>query len=1103
MNNLKTKSLEDCLAKIQGYEDFNNPVPHQLLVEKDYWLSEEEKLRNSSTYIWDTLKKEYHFGVMPEEKIRCVEETVDLLLSDDPDAERPGLLLGKIQCGKTDTFEDIIGLSFDRGIDISIILTKGTNALVEQTISRLKKDFSHFCTPKDGEKENPAHIITIDDIMVVKKSITASTVQKAKVVFVCKKEAKNLMHLTNVFKKHEFLRNKKVLIVDDEADFASRNYRAYRDVIMNKKNGKAIVERNDELAKISQLIDDFRCIPAYCRYLQVTATPYSLYLQPDGDLLLGKDNKTVRSFKPRFTRMVPIHEKYVGGEHYFVRSEDESSMFASLFRAVETPCMVTLGKRNPRVLSQGIASGKVYDLTYMLTAYFMATAIRKLQVGGGYYASSALVHTDINKSEHEWQKDIVDRLIGDIKEGLKDTTDQRLWGIIHEAYADFDNSNQKGNIHEGELNNIFFPPKEDVVREMQNILETNDYKTTIVNSDDGVRGLLDYDSGELRLSSSANIFIGGSILDRGITIKNMLCFFYGRNPKYFKQDTVLQHARMYGARSMEDMAVTRFYTTNYIYQTLKIINELDEDLRTRLQNGKDTDLVVIAYAKGVRPCNPSKIKISNVVSLKAQQRRLPIGMFTGTKREIGKTVSEIDSLIKNSPDFNNCEEDGFFEMDRETVALILEKIESTYRYDDKYDNKEFANDMCELRGAFDHCSKTPEGKKIFVMYKENREASRILPSKAFADAPEHGTNEELPAKRKAEQGTVLLLFRQKGVKKADGTGWNDAPFYWPVLFTPSKIQTVMFATNQKIKEDEEFDNYENNLDGYDNNAVLKLTYAGGDLIEHFGEVGTEYSEDTELVGVDLWAKNPGCYETRELKETTASRYLERDELGGYLLNPAVKFDVDNDHGVYSRNNDVFPFVFRPYKYMLLTCGRDAMKADQMLLELTSPDLWETVPATSEMIANLPDGHELKVYRNDRILDKNRDEVHTLDDSITCWTLMFRIRKVLRFKAKPLTDDNGPAPVEEKKRRGRFKFSMVGINVGERITFDPTGESVVVISDDTVFYRNREYKLSQFASEFMPKDKRNTSGAYQGAKYFSYKGRTLDVLRTEAENNESR
>ena len=37
--------------------------------------------------------------------------------------------------------------------------------------------------------------------------------------------------------------------------------------------------------------------------------------------------------------------------------------------------------------------------------------------------------------------------------------------------------------------------------------------------------------------------------------------------------------------------------------------------------------------------------------------------------------------------------------------------------------------------------------------------------------------------------------------------------------------------------------------------------------------------------------------------------------------------------------------------------------------------------------------------------------------------------------------------------------------------------------------------------FMPDEHRNASGAYQGAKYFSYNGKVLDEIRKEKENAE--
>src|SRR5439155_22679417 len=102
--------------------------------------------------------------------------------------------------------------------------------------------------------------------------------------------------------------------------------------------------------------------------------------------------------------------------------------------------------------------------------------------------------------------------------------------------------------------------------------------TTRVNSEKDVLAMLD-ESGQLKLRTPFNIFIGGQILDRGLTIANLIGFFYGRNPNRFQQDTVLQHSRMYGVRPKEDLAVTRFYTTLDIYSAMRNIHEFDSGLR--------------------------------------------------------------------------------------------------------------------------------------------------------------------------------------------------------------------------------------------------------------------------------------------------------------------------------------------------------------------------------------------------------------------------------------------------------------------------------------------------------------------------------------------
>lgn len=68
--------------------------------------------------------------------------TAAKLTSSVTSEQRPGMLLGKVQSGKTRTFIGVMGLMYDNGFDVVILLTKGTNALVRQTYARLEEEFS-------------------------------------------------------------------------------------------------------------------------------------------------------------------------------------------------------------------------------------------------------------------------------------------------------------------------------------------------------------------------------------------------------------------------------------------------------------------------------------------------------------------------------------------------------------------------------------------------------------------------------------------------------------------------------------------------------------------------------------------------------------------------------------------------------------------------------------------------------------------------------------------------------------------------------------------------------------------------------------------------
>ena len=122
------------------------------------------------------------------------------------------------------------------------------------------------------------------------------------------------------------------------------------------------------------------------------------------------------------------------------------------------------------------------------------------------------------------------------------------------------------------------------------------------------------------------------------------------------------------------------------------------------------------------------------------------------------------------------------------------------------------------------------------------------------------------------------------------------------------------------------------------------------------------------------------------------------------------------------------------------------------------------------------------------LDIFRDIASTIDDA----------EVILYEDNEPKIDDDLDIHERREVKRSRFKFSMCGIEIGESIVFEPTKMVVKVATDDSIEYNGRIYKLSPFVGTFMPIEKRNSSGAYQGPKYFTYKGKTFWDLRLEME-----
>ena len=714
---------------------------------------------------------------------KCIEETVDKLMNPAKRFSQhdPGLLLGKIQSGKTRAFVGIIGLMFDKGIDIAIVLTKGTKALAQQTRTRMEDEFSAFAS----RSTLGLPLIEVSDILNRRNGFTHRELNNKNII-ICKKEKNNMSILNDIAHINGF-DHKKILIVDDEADFASRNY--------TNANGMT------DLAAIANAIDNLVVSLPYCYYLQVTATPYSLYLQPDGCLNLSSGG-TAMPFKPRFTRLLPVYPGYVGGKQYFEDSKNPNSMYSHLYHNVSEKCREAITRIDKRYINNVTTSLSLEELREAIMGYFMATAIRRIQENNREdYLSSCIVHVEIAKEKHQWEGQLIITLTEEWENAIRANNGvlpQAMDAMIDILYDDYMDSITKGR-NNGELpRTTLIPPKADVRVEIASLFLNKDYRIEVINSDQDVPALLDKD-GQLKLTHAVNIFVGGQILDRGITIANLLCFFYGRNPRRLQQDTVLQHSRMYGNRSKLDMAVTRFYTTFRLYTLVSEINELDEQLRQWLEKYSTTAnfdpsmAVVFSDNSNLRPCSGGKIAMSDCVALRAGRRMVHAGFQTDCQTKIKPIIDAIDVAITSLPNYKKQDQDGIFEVDVNIVIDLLKKVRSTYIYNRQIDNNDGLDwNVKEMIGAIQYATTHTNG-KMWMMHRTGRNMSRIRKDGGFINAPEDGRTDLTPARAKAVDQPLIMFIKENG-KQTDG--WRDAPFYWPVLVLQQNLTTAFYTSSQ-------------------------------------------------------------------------------------------------------------------------------------------------------------------------------------------------------------------------------------------------------------------------------------------------------------------
>ncbi len=718
--------------------------------------------------LFDTYKNEHpDFG---NDTFDCASETVTNLLKTATSSERPGMLLGKVQSGKTRTFISVLADAFDRGFDSAIVLSKNSTALIQQTVKRLESEFSTFTVGGDME---------IYDIMSAPTSFNQFELE-AKHIFVAKKQKDNLRRLIDLYSKPE-MQSMRVLIIDDEADNASVGY--------------AMRQGDIEATTIASFISQLRDTITQVSFLQVTATPYSLYLQPNE--IDVANHVSFQPTRPAFTRLVPVPPTYVGGDTYFgaaAQSEDPT-VERCIHHVVdhrEFEILKTPDRRRLRV-EDCLTSNAIHSYRHAIVNFIVGGTIQRIlgiEAGENQRTLrySFLVHSEAGKGSHAFQETLTTEICDQLSTGAANRSDL-FTELIEASYNDLDESIR--------LSGQTTPDFEIVINSVRDALADGHITIVKVNSDEQVATMLD-STGQLKLRSPLNIFIGGQVLDRGVTLASLIGFYYGRRPQRSQQDTVLQHSRMYGYRR-DDIAVTRFYTSAIIRNRMFEMEAFDTALRDAIEaaeeHGGDASVQFIRRSANgsVVPCSPNKILISSVRALKPFRRILPIGFQSRYRSYIGGTIAALDAQLEALLPFSA---ETPIEISLSIAIQLIETIEQTLEWIDEEDDAP-PFDWASAKSALTHlASQHPDSNergKVLLWTATDRNINRLAAAgshSTYAETPDSPKTEGALTRAYAINMPILFLLRQNG---DEDKNWRGTPFYWPVIQAQANTPTSIYT----------------------------------------------------------------------------------------------------------------------------------------------------------------------------------------------------------------------------------------------------------------------------------------------------------------------
>lgn len=449
---------------------------------------------------------------IPSIGVGKIVENAAKTLSYCPDPEgtercqKTGIVIGKVQSGKTSNFISITALAFDNGYDIVVVLGGTKKPLVTQNRDRIREYF-------DATKE-----VLVLDTTDFKDQLTARKMHQfkkmgKKVVIVALKSPAQINYIAEHIFEDPILAEKPILIIDDEGDEASLN-------TLVKKGKKSSTYLAIEGLKSR--------LNRHC-FLSITATPQANLLIDTLDVL-----------SPDFGVLVDPGKGYCGLDVY--HSDNTYTR--------------TIPDSETSLLDDGIPKSFIDAISL----FFVACAVFKTRGKKPGDKLSMLVHPSQLKADHEIVFKKVETLINDWcqrSENKNDIAYASLKKILLSAYKVYEHSGVQGMLP--------FDVLEDDIIEAINVCGRHK-----VNGDSVPKGADDiYDY---------NLYVGGTMLGRGLTLKGLAITYIIRTAKGASTvDTVQQRARWFGYKT-KYLDLCRIFAVSKIIKEFREIRDHEEDL---------------------------------------------------------------------------------------------------------------------------------------------------------------------------------------------------------------------------------------------------------------------------------------------------------------------------------------------------------------------------------------------------------------------------------------------------------------------------------------------------------------------------------------------